>query len=126
MKAFVILISMPFFFKAFCQADTTVNGVKYNFKSYYPNGNINELGNVIYKNGQQIKNGHWRKFDEKGKEIESGKFRKDMREGVWMEEDCKGKYRKGKKQGWWKCPSRKNKYKKGEFVEKIIIDPKVF
>ncbi len=115
-----------FFLESSGQTDTIVNGVRYNFISYYPDGKINELGNVIYKDTLQTKNGRWIKFDKTGKELESGKFHNSEKTGKWIEGDCTGEYKHGKKQGWWKCPSKKNKYKNGEFVEKVLIDSKVF
>lgn len=114
------------FFNLSAQTDTVVNGVKYNYFLYYPDGKPSELGNVRDHDNVLIKNGHWLKYDVSGNVIESGQYQKGKKTGTWQEGECRGGYKNGKKQGWWKCPDRKNKYDNGEFMEKILKEHKVF
>ncbi len=100
------------------------------YKEWYDNGNIWKKGKYLYGK----KNGLWRyySYEKKGKQIETGVFLNDKKEGVWTKQGEKKRtiyhYKNGKKNGLmevYKGDSliEKKLYKDGK-VDSIILENK--
>ncbi len=98
--------------------DTNIVGV---YKEYFLNGNTHKKI-IYYTNGK--KNGIYQEWDENKKLTISGKYKNNMKVGVWMyfKEKRNEVYKKGIKHGRWRIyegrePWSLYVYKKGELVK---------
>lgn len=102
-KTYIITILIFFSIKSFGQTDTIVDGIKFNYYSFFKNDSVHKLGNYIIINKKKVKQGMWIVYDKNGKTIEKGEYFKNKKTGLWTEkgEDglcCwYGRYRNGKK-----------------------------
>lgn len=96
----LLFLIMPFAFYAqkIVVKDTVIDGIKYNYRTYYSDGKIKTTSQKKTENEK----GAWLYFDEKGEEQYSGQFNK-----------------KGQKTGdWWYYRSEITYYKNGKIVKK--------
>ena len=85
-KIILLLISITIpCFKCYAQSDTIVDQIKYNHIKYYENNNVNGLGNYKLNGDKKIKNGAWVIFDHNSNIIAKGQYRKDKKNGYWIE-----------------------------------------
>jgi hypothetical protein len=106
----------------FGQRDSiVVDDVFYNYVNYYPNGEVHRLGNYDSSKKRKVKEGKWIIYNKEALIVEEGVFKKDLKEGFWIEVDknglWRGDYNKGKKEGsWWNGDTIQIVYKKGKEV----------
>jgi len=115
-----ILTSLNFFGQI--SKDTIVNGLKFNYKKYYDNGKLMELGNF---NSKGRKTGQWIFYYDSGNIKEKGSFENDKKNGEWFsydpngDEATNGDYKKDLKVGeWWYHKHEIVWYKKGKIIKK--------
>jgi len=83
------------------QADTIVEGNKFNYIKHFRNDTIKKLGNYKIIEGQRFKHGYWIEYNKEGSLVKEGYYIKNRKSGHWTEKGWFGEYKNGKKDGNW-------------------------